>query len=73
MALTRRAFSASLLPSLALSQSRAIDERVVFAAGEGDYHTFRIPALLPDPDLACFSHSARADGSIGVIAAQSTS
>ena len=49
MALTRRAFSASLVPGLVLAQQGSIDERVVFAAGEGGYHTYRIPALLPTP------------------------
>ena len=49
MALTRRAFSASLVPGIALSQRESIDELVVFAAGENGYHTYRIPALLPTP------------------------
>ena len=49
MVLTRRAFSAALVPSLALAQREGIDEQVVFSAGEGEYHTYRIPALLPTP------------------------
>ena len=49
MVLTRRAFSAALVPSLALAQREDIDEQVVFSAGEGEYHTYRIPALLPTP------------------------
>ena len=49
MALTRRAFTASLVPSIALSQRDAIDESIVFSAGDGGYHTYRIPSLLPTP------------------------
>ena len=51
-------------------QSRAIDERVVFAAGESEYHTFRIPALLPTPTgvLLAFCEGRRLDrGDSGAI------
>ena len=52
MALTRRAFSATFVPGIALAQSEAIDERILFSAGAGGYHTFRIPSLLTTPSGA---------------------
>ena len=48
-AITRRAFAAACLSGAALAQRRGIDRRIVFAAGEDGYHTYRIPALLPTP------------------------
>ena len=47
MNLTRRAFTAGLVPGLATAQGGGLEQRPVFSAGEGGYHTFRIPALLP--------------------------
>ena len=49
MTITRRTFAAACCPVIALPQQRSIDQRVVFAAGEDGYHTYRIPALLPTP------------------------
>ncbi|MCB1020069.1 MAG: exo-alpha-sialidase [Acidobacteria bacterium] len=46
MQLSRRAFAALALAGAARSQSTGVDEQVVFASGQGGYHTFRIPALL---------------------------
>ena len=47
MELTRRAFTAGLVPGLAAAQGGGLEQRPVFSAGAGGYHTFRIPALLP--------------------------
>ena len=47
MSLTRRTFAIGLLPGVAAAQASGFDRRAVFSAGDGGYHTFRIPALLP--------------------------
>jgi len=47
MSLTRRTFAIGLLPGLACTQEEHFSQSPVFSAGEGGYHTFRIPALLP--------------------------
>ena len=47
MSLTRRTFAIGLLPGLARTQEEHFSQGPVFSAGEGGYHTFRIPALLP--------------------------
>ena len=47
MGLTRRTFAIGLLPGVAAAQVSGFDQRTVFSAGDGGFHTFRIPALLP--------------------------
>ena len=78
MEVTRRAFTAGLLPGLAVAQRGEPDRRPVFRAGDGGYHTFRIPALLPTPDgsLLAFSEGRRASrsdsGEIDLVVKRST-
>ena len=44
--LSRRSFGALAFAGAVRGQRKDIEEQVVFAAGEGGYHTYRIPALL---------------------------
>ena len=46
MKISRRAFGALAVAGAVRAQQKDFDEQVVFAAGEGGYHTYRIPALL---------------------------
>ncbi len=52
MSLTRRAFSAAFVQTIAWGLGDGPDQSVVFSAGEDGYDTYRIPALLATPEGA---------------------
>lgn len=50
--MTRRNFASLALAAAVSARADEVTESAVFRAGEGDYHTYRIPALLATPDGA---------------------
>ena len=55
----RRLILALVLAAPALAADPAVEDQTLFAAGDGGYHTYRIPSLITTEGRRRYSRSAR--------------